>query len=73
VPITGSAIVNAWGPMSLSRVTFEKNVAPPGKAIMFAENGGGLKLEQVQVLHPEGPFSLCAFFKASESNRMSCW
>lgn len=51
VPSTGSALVNAWGPVSLTRVTLQKDAAPVGKAIMFAEDRGALLLEQVQVLH----------------------
>ena len=51
VPETGSALVNAWGPISLTRVTFHKDDAPAGKALMFAENRGTLLLEQVQVLN----------------------
>jgi hypothetical protein len=51
--------MNAWGPLSLSKVTFQKDVAPAGKALLFAENRGGIKLEQVQVLYL--PSLLCIF------------
>lgn len=51
VPGSGSALVNAWGPISMSSVTFQKDDAASGKALMFAENSGALKLEGVRVLN----------------------
>ena len=59
MPNSGSALLNAWGPVSLTRVTFQHGNAPAGKSLLFAENRGALVPEQVQVLTLPPPPPAC--------------